>query len=163
LSEDDAARAYLNRQARAARETLFPFSPSGLAGLQAELETLPSTEDVLIDALLETMSVGVSRLTEGASRRADHEVAGFVRVMVGRVDSPLSRVGLARAIVALREQGTLDEYIAAAALVDLDGPHSALLCATALLAVRAGLASHARAAAVLALSRRRETGSVAHA
>jgi hypothetical protein len=150
----------LHRQARGARETLFPFSPSGLAGLQSELEALPSSSDVLVEALVEAMPGGLSRLTEGASRHSGDEVAGYVRVMIGRVDSPLARVSLARVVVAMREQRTVDDYLAAAALVDLDSPHSVLLCATALFVVQA---SHALATAAPKPSRRRNTGFVAHA
>jgi hypothetical protein len=163
LPEGDIARAYLHRQGREARETLFPFSPSGLAGLQTELEALPSTADALIDALFEAIAPGLARLTYAASRRPDDEIAGFVRVMVDRVDSPLARVGLARAVVAMREQATIDDYLAAAALVDLDSPHSVLLCATTLLTVRAELASHALATAGRAPARQRDSDFVAHA
>jgi hypothetical protein len=115
---------------------------------------------VLIDALVEAMPDGLGRLTDGASRHTDDEVAGYIRVMIGRVDSPLARVSLARVVVALREQRMVDDYLAAAALVDLDSPHSVLLCATALYVVRA---SHALANAAPTRSRRRNTGFVAHA
>jgi hypothetical protein len=136
LSEGEAARGYLHRQAHEARELLFAFSPSGLAGLQSELEALPSITPALRDALFEAAAPEVTRLAGATTRRPADEVAGFVRVMVGRVDSPLARVGLARVVVAMREDAGIDDYLAAAALVDLDSAHSVLLCATVLFAVR---------------------------
>ena len=99
MSEGEAARGYLHRQAHQARELLFAFSPSGLAGLQRELEALPPVASALHEALLQAAAPEVTRLAEAASRHPDDEVAGFVRVMVSRVDSPLARVALARVVV----------------------------------------------------------------
>jgi hypothetical protein len=131
----DVARAYLHRQARAARELLAPFSPGGLDGLRHELATLPSRYRLVADALRGPATPEVSRLAAAAARRAG-DVDAFVTAMVAHIDTPLARAALAKAVVAERAQADLDEHLAAAALVDLDNPRSELLLAATLAAVR---------------------------
>jgi hypothetical protein len=43
-----------------------------------------------------------------------------------RSANPLARVCVAKVVIALREAGVIDEHLAAAALVDLSSPQSAL-------------------------------------
>lgn len=141
LSEPDAGRAYVHRQARSARELLAPFSPSGMDGLRRELSLLPGTQALVSDALGGRVAGEVSKLVEAAARRdppaGDHLIAS----VVARAGLPMARVALAKAVIALREEGAVDEHLAAAAILDLDGPQSALLGAAlghAAAQVRAG-------------------------
>jgi hypothetical protein len=101
LSSTEIAAAYLGRQARQAREVLGPFSASAVATLQAEAATLPDRCDVFEIAL------GAAHI-----HRVD--------------DTPAVRVALAKAVLALRESGTIDEHLAAAAILDLTGARSQL-------------------------------------
>jgi hypothetical protein len=99
LSANELAAAYLGRQARQAREVLGPFASSAVARLQEEAATLPDRCDVFATAL---HAARIHRLD----------------------DTPAVRVALAKAVIALRESGTIDEHLAAAALLDLTAAHS---------------------------------------
>jgi hypothetical protein len=56
------------------------------------------------------------------------------------IDTPLERARLARGVIARRDAGTLDDQLAAAALIDLASGSRQLLCAALLeaVAVRVG-------------------------
>lgn len=107
LSASEVALAYLGRQIRDARELLIPFSPTAVAALREEAATLPARCDLFTDAL----------------RAAPERVIRQVR---GHADTPVVRAAVARAVIALREAGTVDEHLAAAALIDLTQAHSAV-------------------------------------
>ena len=139
LPEAEVARAYLHRQARTAREVLAPFSPGGLAGLRSELVGLPSAHPVMEQAWRGPTTLAVERLIAAAQKRAG-DAEAFVHAMLARLDTPLMRVALARATIALRQEGAIDEHLAAAALVDLDQAGSVLLEAAVLARVHAELA-----------------------
>jgi hypothetical protein len=130
----DIARAHLRRQARGARDVLAPFSPSGLHGLRAEVGALARTHPDLASAV--TGSDG-ARLAVAAARHGGDTIEAFVRVAIRRHPLALARVALARAVIALREARAVDEYLAAAAIVDLDQPSSALLEGAVLAAAEA--------------------------
>ncbi len=133
VAERDAALAYLARQARQARDLIGPFSPAALAGLQREAATLPDRCDAFTAALrMAKAPVGadlrrLARAMSGARR-------GALEVALAGADSPQARVAVAKALVALREAGSVDEHLAAAALVGLVAPRSALTEAALLVA-----------------------------
>jgi len=129
LSEADVARAYLHRQARPARDLVAPFSPGGFDGLRRELVGLPEGQPTVAAALSGRAADEVARLVNAAARRDDESGRSLIRAVVGQADLPLARVALAKAVIALREDRAIDEHLAAAAILDLDGPKSELLAA----------------------------------
>jgi hypothetical protein len=135
-SEADVGRAYLRRQARAARELLAPFSPAGFDGLRRELAGLPWSEETIAAALSGRAAAEVSRLVGAAAKRDEQSSGALIRAVVGQAGLPIARVALAKAVIALRQEGALDEHLAAAAILDLDGPKSELLAAALLHAAR---------------------------
>jgi hypothetical protein len=134
---DEAAVAYLSRQARAARDLIGPFSAAAVAALQAEAATLPDRCELFTSALLATPGVAAS-IRE--MRR------GVVALALRAADTPEARVTVAKTIVALRESGMVDEHLAAAALVELVSGRSPLTEA-ALLRAASGPSSRAVATA----------------
>jgi hypothetical protein len=62
-------------------------------------------------------------------------VRGLLLGVLARLDSPSARAGLARAVLALRGGGRLDEELAAAAVIDLASPSTTLVRASVLHAV----------------------------
>ncbi|MFI5040316.1 MAG: hypothetical protein ACHQNA_00470 [Acidimicrobiales bacterium] len=115
----------MRRQAKQARDLIGPFSPAALDALQQEAATLPARCSVFSDTLLaagEPVASAVERIGRVlAQTRARHGDAATVAVhaAVRRADSPVARVAVAKAIVALREAGAVDEHLAAAVLVAL--------------------------------------------
>lgn len=126
-SDTDAARAHLRRQARIARELLAPFPPSGLAGLRREVAGLAHVHRALSTATLRCPDT--SKLVAACVRNG-RSPAELLRRALSRSDLALPRVALAKAVMALREEGAVDDYLAAAALVDLDAASSELLAAS---------------------------------
>ncbi|MHB8463496.1 MAG: hypothetical protein ACYDH6_13775 [Acidimicrobiales bacterium] len=102
LSSEEVAQAYLSRQARQARDVVGPFSTAAVAALQTEAATLPERCALFSDALVSTRHV----------RRG--------------VDTPTVRAALVKATIALREAGAVDEHLAAATIIDLTQPSSAV-------------------------------------
>jgi len=132
FDEEEIASAYLRRQARVARDLICPFAPSALATLQAEAATLPEQTTAFTDALLvarEPVSStlrGVVRLLERTAGAGPAPPTEVLRSTLRRADTPVARVAVAKAMVALREDGMVDEHLAAAALVELVGGRSPL-------------------------------------
>lgn len=128
LRAGEAATAYLNRQARSARDLIGPFSPTAVAALQAEAATLPDRCDLFADALL--AAPGVATSIRDLRRR------GAAVVEVRSADTPEARVAVAKTIVALRESGMVDEHLAAAGLIELVGGRSRVTEAALVQALR---------------------------
>jgi hypothetical protein len=130
LSPSQVADAYLHRQARQARDLVGPFAPTALAALQAEAATLPARCDLFADALLATVGSDVRRLSRDALHTPEADIDAVALSALHRravqADTPVARVAIAKAIVALREAGSIDEHLAAAALVELSGARSPL-------------------------------------
>jgi len=152
LSEAEVARSYLSRQARLARDLIGPFSPEALRSLQAEAATLPARHAAFAEAILaapDSVINEVRRMARSLQRQASagdgpgptassHREPGTepgappVRISASRADSPMARVAVAKALVALREEGLIDEHLAAAAVLELSGGTSRLATAALL-------------------------------
>lgn len=143
LSDAEIARSYLSRQARQARELIGPFSPQALHALQQEAAALPLLHDSFTSALLAapgSVPDEIRRMARGMQRRSDagDEVTP-PRLTATRADTPMARVAVAKALLTLREDGVVDEHLAAAAVIELaNGPSpvatAALLQAAAVIA-----------------------------
>lgn len=140
LSDNEIARASLSRQARPAWELLAPFTPDGRAGLHRELSGLADRCPDVAAAIQAPGRGGWSRLVRAAARWPEGELDRFVTMAARTLDRPIVRVEVGRAVLALREDGVLDEYVTAVALVDLDEPVSVLMQAAAVTAIRDRLA-----------------------
>jgi hypothetical protein len=81
---------------------------------------LVDREPSLLDALCRRVRIDVHRAESVGARAA----------------APRARAALAQEVIALREAGAFDEYLAAAALVDLGTPSSALARSCAAAVVR---------------------------
>jgi hypothetical protein len=140
-SEESLARAYLRGAARAAALDLGPTSDGDFARLLDELVELPAHELSLQLELPRLFSPMLERLLDAMEQDdVDAGQAPF-RELLDRLDTPLERGRLARAVVALREARGLDRELAAAALIDLASGSRRLLSASLLqaAAVRAGI------------------------
>jgi len=138
VSQHDAARAYLARQARHARDLIGPFSPVAMTTLRAEAATLPARCDVFTNALLisrEPVGSELRKVARALERsRSGHLGSRHVLAALEGADSPMARVAVAKALIVMREGGFIDEYLTAAALLELalvDSPitEAALLAA----------------------------------
>lgn len=133
LSDAEIARSYLSRQARQARDLVGPFSPQALHALQTEAATLPGRHDTFTDALLaapDSVSGEIRRMARALQRRSEagDEITA-PRLSATRADTPMARVAVAKALLALREEGVVDEHIVAAAVIELAGGPSPLAAA----------------------------------
>jgi hypothetical protein len=98
-------------------------------GLRRELSLLPDSQALVGAALGERAAAEVSKLVLAAAKRDGPAGDALIATVVGRAGLPMARVALAKAVIALREEGALDEHLAAAAILDVDGPQSTLLAA----------------------------------
>jgi hypothetical protein len=141
LSDAEIARSYLSRQARQARDLIGPFSPQALHALQQEAAALPLRHDSFTTAFLAapgSVPDEIRRMARAMQRRSEagDEVAP-PRLTATRADTPMARVAVAKALLALREEGVVDEHLAAAAVIELANGPSPL--ATAALLQAAGV------------------------
>jgi len=131
LSEMEMSVAFLGRQSRQARDLIGPFSPVALEALRAEAATLPAQCTAFTAALLaapDPVPADVRKLARAVelAARGAPDADPRLRAALHRADSPVARVAVARALIALREGGLVDEHLAAAALVALPGGRSTL-------------------------------------
>ena len=120
VDEGRAATAYLTRQARPARDLVGPFSPVGLASLQAEAAELAHRCPQFTEALLgsrEPVASDLRRVARALERGPAFEP--LVRRALQHADTPMARVAVARALLLVRESGLADEHVVAAAMLEL--------------------------------------------
>ena len=141
-SEDSLAVAFLVGAARDVAGLAGGFSEREFARLLAELVDLPCLDLSLQVELPKLLSPAVGRLCEAIAE--DDEIAGdaVIDQVLDELDTPVARQRLARAVIALRDQGRLPQRLAAVALVDLASGSRQLVCASVIesVAVRAGVA-----------------------
>jgi hypothetical protein len=145
VDEAHAASAYLTRQARPARDLIGPFSPTALTSLQAEAAELAHQCPQFADALLgsrDPVASDVRRIARALDRGPG--AGASVQEALRRADTPMARVAVARALVAVREAGLADEHVAAAALLELAAGPSPIT-EIALRAAAADLSGRSRA------------------
>lgn len=141
-SEESLARAYLSHAARAAALDLGAISDDNFEALVDELIELPRRELSLQLELPKLFPPALDRLLDAMEQDdVDAGEAPF-RELLGKLDTPLERARLARAVIALRAAARLERGLAAAALIDLASGSRQLFAASLLEAVtvRAGIA-----------------------
>jgi hypothetical protein len=123
VSQRDAAVAYLARQARHARDLIGPFSPAAMTTLRAEAATLPARCGVFTDSLLvarEPVGSDVRKVARALERSRSGQLGSrHVLAALESADSPMARVAVAKALITMREAGVIDEYLPAAAFLEL--------------------------------------------
>jgi SEC-C motif len=136
-SEDELAKAFLAVEARAAAWVLGDHDDEQLEALADALVDLPSLDPSLrwpLPRLLTPELVGLGAAL--ADEDQDTEALwGLLGGVLARLDTPPARAGLARAVLALRAGGRLDQELAAAAVIDLASPSATLVRASVLQAV----------------------------
>jgi hypothetical protein len=140
--EDDLSRAYLAHQARAAARQLRRLDDDELRDLFDELFELPELDLALTITLPGLLTPELEHLFDAV--KADDPDAGdeVIPRILDRLDTPVERARLARAIIKLREQKRLDSLLAAAAIIDLDSRSRILLhaCLIHTALIHAGIA-----------------------
>ncbi len=141
-SEQSLALAFLRTAAREAAGSAGGLTEAEFAAKLAELVDLPCLDLSLQVELPKLLSPVLGRLCEALAE--DDELAGeaVLDEVLDVLDTPLERVRLARAVIALRDAGRCGRPLAAVALIDLASGSRQLLCAGVIqaVAVRAGIA-----------------------
>jgi hypothetical protein len=147
VDQGHAASAYLARQARPARDLVGPFSTAALTSLQAEAAELAHRCPQFAAALLragDRVAGDVRRVARARALDRGPGAGSLFRDAVRRADTPMARVAVARALVAVREAGLADEHVVAAAVLELAAGPSPIT-EIAVCAAAAELAGRSRA------------------
>lgn len=142
-SAEDLARAFVVEQRRAAMPILRRVITDTevlieLYGAVAELPRLDLSCQLRLPRLLSPV---LDRLRMALIDDDAEEVELALPAALAAVDTPLVRADLARAVLALRDAGRIEETVAAAALLDLDSADALVREAlVAALAVDGGVA-----------------------
>ena len=125
--EDDLARAYLAHQARAAARKLRHLTDNELRDLFDDLFELPQLDLALTITLPQLLTPDLQHLFDAV--KADDPDAGdeVTPRILDRLDTPIERARLARAIINLRDTNRVNSLLAAAAIIDLDSRSRILL------------------------------------
>ncbi len=128
-SEADLARAFVTEQQRASAPALRRAigDVDDLVELYEAVVQLPRRNLSLQLPLPRILSPELERLRSAIAYQDDDEIDAALPAALARVDSPMVRADLARAVVALRDAGRVAEEVAAAALLDLDSEAEALV------------------------------------
>lgn len=128
--ENDLARAYLAHQARVAARKLRHLDDDELHDLFDELFELPELDLALTITLPQLLTPDLQHLFDAI--KADDIDAGddVIPTILDRLDTPVERARLARAVLQLRDSTHLDSLLAAAAIIDLDSRSRLLLRAS---------------------------------
>lgn len=140
----EAAKAFLVEQRRAASPALRGAidDVDDLIELYEAVAALPSLDLSCHVRLPRLLSPTLERLQSAIADHDDDEIHQALPDALAEVDNVFVRVGLARAVIELREAGRVSAEVAAAALLDLDSDADALMreALVAALAVDCGVA-----------------------
>jgi len=132
-SDAELAKAFLAAEARGAARRLIRLSEDELHELFDEMLDLPEQHLSLQLPLPKLLAPELEALRyaidDDDPDAADEHLAPALK----RVDDPLQRAGLARAVLALAANGAIDAAVADAAILDLDSHGTSALIRTSLL------------------------------
>jgi len=136
------AVAFLRGAAREVAGSAGALSEREFALLLADLVDLPCVDLSVQVELPKLLSPALGRLCEAIAEDDDVVGDAVIEDVLDELDTPLQRVRLARAVIALRDAGRCGRLLAAVALIDLASGSRQLLCASVIqaVAVRAGVA-----------------------
>jgi hypothetical protein len=141
-SEKSLARAFLAHASRQAAWELRNVSDREFEDLLGELPELPELDLSLHAVLPKLLSPALDRFCDAFAADDPDAAEEPFGELLGAIDTPLERARLARAVIALRAAGRLDDRLAATALIDLASESREMVGASLLqaVAVRAGVA-----------------------
>lgn len=132
-SEVDLARAFLAGQVRPAVRALHSCTDDELDDLDEEMLELPAVDTSLQLALPRLLTPDVERLLAAIEDGDIDGVDDALPTVVSRLDTPVARAGLARAVLALRDRGGIGARVAAVALLELATPQARRLVSSAVI------------------------------
>ena len=121
-SEADLARAFLAGQVRPAARALRGCSDDELEDLQSEMLDLPTIDTSLQLSLPRLLTPDVDRLLVAIEEGDLDDIDDALPAVLARLDTPVARAELARAVLALRDRNRIDPKVAAVALIELSAP-----------------------------------------
>ena len=113
------ARAFLSHVSRDAIAALDGVSEPEIEGILADLRELPVVYPSLRVELPAAMSPALERLTDTYATGDPNRAWAPLDAILEEIDTPLERARLIRVVLALHEEGQLDEHSAAAAACEL--------------------------------------------
>lgn len=116
----ELARAFLAAEARRAAPTLAGLSDAEFHDLFEDLLDLPALDLSLAVRLPDLLSPEIGRLLDAVADDDPDAVDDALPAALARLDTFEARASLARAVLALGDEGRLDAQLAAVALLDLD-------------------------------------------
>ncbi len=132
-SDTELAKAFLATEGRGAARRLIGLSQDELRDLFDEMLDLPERHLCLQVHLPKLLVPELEALRNAIDDDAPEAVDDHLEPALKRVDNPQLRAGLARAVLALAENGVVDPALADAALLDLDSHGTSALMRTSLL------------------------------
>ena len=121
-SETEMARAFLAGPVTPAALVLVQFSREEIAALHTVMIELPRLDSSLQVAVPRLVTLEVNALLHAIEDDDVDALEEAVPAVVARVDTPMERARLARAVIALRDAGRIPVPVAATALLDLASP-----------------------------------------
>jgi hypothetical protein len=132
-SEAELAKAFLATQATDAARRLIRRSEDDLHDVFEEMLGLPEAHLSLQLRLPQLLSPELEALRYAINDDDPDAVDEHLEPALQQVDNPLLRARVARAVLALADDGAIDAAVADAAIVDLDSHSGSALLRTSLL------------------------------
>jgi SEC-C motif len=117
--EDSVARAFLSHVSRDAAVALDGVSEPEIEALLEDLRELPIVYPSMRVQLPTAISPALERLTDTYAVGDLNGAWGPLDAIMEEIDTPIERARLVRVVLALHEEGQLDEHSAAAAAFEL--------------------------------------------
>jgi cytosine/adenosine deaminase-related metal-dependent hydrolase len=135
--EESVARAFLSHVSRDAAAALDGVLEPEIEALLEPLRELPVVHPSMRVELPEGVAPTLERLTDTYAVGDVNGAWGPLDTILEEIDTPIERARLVRVVLALHEEGRLDEHAAAAAALELAGGSRELLreCMTEAIAV----------------------------
>lgn len=130
-SEEQLARAFLAGLVGPAARTLWSYSREELAEIEAQVLELPTQDSSLQLPLPRLVTPDVDRLLVAIEQGNIDGIDDALPAVLARVDTPLARADLARAVLRLRDADRIDPAVAAVALIELSRPEMRRLVSSA--------------------------------
>lgn len=139
--ENDLARAFLARHARAAARRLHHLDDDNLRDLFDELIELPELDLRLTLPLPQVRSPEIQRLLQAAAHDDIDTGDQLIPNITRQLDTPTQRARIAHVVLELRDTGRLDPLLAASAIIDLNSQSHALIraCLIQTIFIQAGV------------------------
>ena len=121
-SETEMAKAFLAGLVTPAALVLAQFTREEIEALHTVMIELPRLDSSLQVALPRLVTPEVNAVLDAIEHDDVDALDAAVPAVVAKVDTPLERARLARAVIALRDGGRIPVPVAATALLDLASP-----------------------------------------